>query len=104
MPLIIHGGTPGAGCFIQDKSDKVYGQLYAEEVYFNINNKEEIYKKIDNTTYPKGYTYGFTNRIYVIFIKEIPIKKEGCLTTAKYKILIACSGILFGIKYIYVAT
>ena len=36
MPLITHGGTPGAGCFIQDKSDKVYGQLYAEEVYFNI--------------------------------------------------------------------
>ena len=89
LPLIEHGGTPGAGCFIQDKENKTYCQLLADEVYFNINNVDEKYEEIkDKKSYPKGYTYGFKNTDITIYIREIPLKKEGCLTTAKYEILI----------------
>lgn len=89
LPLIEHGGTPGAGCYIQDKEDKVYCQLTADEIYFNTNNIDEKYEVInDIKSYPKGYSYGFKNTDKTIYIKEIPLKKEGCLTTAKYEIRI----------------
>ena len=82
-PLISHLNRH-AGCYIGD-----YTELSADIVYFNIDGKDEIYSEItDPKTIPKGYAQGFTNGKYKIFIKEIPGKKEGCLTENTYKILI----------------
>lgn len=82
-PLISHLDMH-AGCYIGN-----YTELSAEVVYFNIDGKDEIYSEIKNQkTIPTGYSQGFTNGKYKIFIKEIPGKTEGCLTENIFKILI----------------
>lgn len=75
-PLLEHNQL-GAGCFISDGNSKVYCQLTADEVYFNLKDKDEKFENIqDKNIYPKGYDYGFQNEDTLIFIKETLLKKE----------------------------
>lgn len=90
FPLIKHNNTPSAGCFIQDRKGNVYAQLHSlNGYYFNLTGFEEQFEElIDKKLIPKGYSYGFQKKDISIFVKEIALKKEGCITTTRYVIMI----------------
>jgi hypothetical protein len=88
-----------AGCYIGNDT-RLYSELTADSVNFNLRGFDEVFKQLKNVKlFPKGYTEGYTNGTYNIYIKGVDGKKEGCLTEMMYKIMIIYKKKLYRYTY-----